>query len=173
MPVLFQIPDKSTLIPLTSIFTGTFNVPTVGLYDFSIPANQNVFVMTTKPGMVYFIDKYSVGGNITEGQYLESVSSFPLLTVLRRFRQSNIYRNPIPIVNYTDCGQLSNFFYSDSKKDQLLFSFNGSLRQLPTMVGLASVRIQISMDIWEISDNYFVSAFRDVLSRTMGQRNRG
>jgi hypothetical protein len=173
MATNFQIPDKSTLIPTTTIFSAQFNVPTVGRYDFTLtPANQNVFCMDMRPDVIYFIDSYSVGANITEEQFLESITVFPQLQITKRFDSQNLYRAPLQIVNFTDHGELSNFFHSDILDDQLLLSFTGELRQLASMVGISPVRIQVSMNIFEIEEQYFSAAHRDAVNVSMGQRNR-
>lgn len=173
MSTVFQIPDKSVLIPISTVFQATFNVPTVGFYDFTnTVANQGVLAVNLRQNSIYFIDRFSVGGNITEQQFLESITTFPQLKVYKRFQGSNLYRNLIPITNFIDNGELSNFFFSDMRNDQLLFDFTGVLRQLASMIGLAVVRIQVSFNVWEINDQYFSSAHRDMFDISMGQRNR-
>jgi len=173
MSTVFQVPDKSVLIPISTVFQAQFNNPTIGAYDFTnTPANTGVIALVTKPNFVYFVDRFSIGGNITEQQFLESITTFPQLKVYRRFQQSNIYRNLIPVTNYIDNGELSNFFISNLNNDQLLFNFSGVLRQLPSMVGLVTARIQVSMNIWEIDDQYFGASHRDVFDISIGQRNR-
>lgn len=173
MAATFQIPDKSTLIPTTTIFSALFNNPTAGRYDFTnTPANQNVFCMSMRPRVIYFIDSYSVGANITEEQFLESITVFPQLQFTKRFDSQNLYRAPLQVVNFTDHGELSNFYHSDIADDQLLLSFTGELRQLASMVGISPVRIQVSINIFEIDEQYFNAAHRDQVSHSMGQRNR-
>lgn len=173
MSTTFQIPDKAALLPVSAVFTAAFNVPTPGFYDFTnTAANQNVLVIPLRQNVIYFIDTYSVGANITEEQFLESITTFPLLKLFRRFQQSNLYKNDLRIINFTDNGELSNFFYSDQANDQLLFTFTGVLRQLASMVGIATVRIQVSMNIYEIEEQYFSAAHRDAVNISMGQRNR-
>jgi hypothetical protein len=173
MSTVFQIPDKSVLIPISTVFQAQFNNPTIGFYDFTnTHGNLGVLALVTKTNFIYFIDRFSVGGNITEEQFLESITAFPQLKVYRRFKNSNIYRSLIPITNYIDNGELSNFFFSNLRNDQLLFDFSGVLRQLPSMVGLVNARIQVSMNIWEIDDQFFSSSHRDMFDISMGQRNR-
>ncbi len=173
MSATFQIPDKSTLVPTTTIFSALFNNPTVGRYDFTrTAANRNVFCMNIRPRVIYFIDSYSIGANITEQQFLESITVFPQLQFTKLFDSQNLYRAPLQVVNFTDHGELSNFFHSDITGDQLLLSFTGELRQLASMVGISPVRVQVSINIYQIEEQYFGAAHRDAVAHSIGQRNR-
>lgn len=173
MSVNFQIPTESRLIPTSTRFSAQFGVPTVGVYDFTnTAANRDVSVIPILPNTVYFIDRFSVGGNISEAQFLEAINTFPFLFVKRKILNKNIYKQPIPITNYIDSGELSNFFYSDKTNDELILTFEGILDQIPGMVGLSPVTIQISFNIWAIESSYFNGAFRDSLATSIGQNNR-
>lgn len=173
MSVTFQIPTQSRLIPTSTSFSAAFGVPTPGVYDFTnTAANQNVSVLALLPNTVYFIDRISVGGNITEQQFLESINTFPELFLKRKIGNKNIYKLPIPITNFVDMGELSNFFYTDKTGDELVMTFEGILNQLPSMIGISPARIQISLNIWAIEAAYFNGAFRDNLALSIGQRNR-
>lgn len=173
MSVTFQIPTESRLIPTSTRFSAQFGVPTAGVYDFTnTVANEDVFVIPILPNTVYFMDRISVGGNITEQQFLESINTFPFLFVKKKILSKNIYKQPIPITNYIDGGELSNFFFSDKANDELILTFEGILDQLPSMIGISPVVIQISFNIWAIEAAYFNGAFRDSLDRSIGQKNR-
>lgn len=173
MSINFQIPDKSRLIPTSTTFSSDFSSPTPGVYDFTnYSVNQNVKIIDMQPNTTYFIDRVSVGGNITEQQFLESVNEFPKLFLKRKIGKKNIYTTPIPITNFIDSGQLSNFFFTDKLGDCLEGTFEGVLNQLASMIGIATVRIQISFQIWAIDSAYYNSAFRDSLADSIGQSNR-
>jgi len=172
MAINFQIPTQSRYISTSTIFTAQFNVPTPGQYDFNVPANQNVQVQELEPNVVYLIERMSVGGTISEGDFLSSIVTFPILTIRRSISNQIVYKKPFPIVNYADGIETAAFIHSDKGGDQLTLSFVGSLLQLPSMVGLAEVKMQISLSIYAIDSGYFNAAFRDVQSISMGQRNR-
>src|SRR5574343_288405 len=99
MPV-YQIPQQARYIPTSTIFTATFNNPTIGRYDFNVAGNQNILVEQLKPNVVYLIEKYSIGGNISELDYLGSIVDFPLLTIKRSVSSQIVYQKPIPLTNY-------------------------------------------------------------------------
>jgi len=172
MAITFQIPTQSRYISTSTIFTAQFNVPTPGRYDFNVPGNQNVFVQELEPNHVYLIERMSVGGTISEGDYLSSIVDFPILSIRRSISNTIVYKKPFPIVNYADGIEIAAFIHSDKGGDNLTLSFTGTLQQLPSMVGLANVKMQISLSIYAIGSGYFNTAFRDVQSISMGQRNR-
>jgi hypothetical protein len=173
MSVSFQLPPQARLITTSTIFTAPFNVPTPGKYDFTnTPACQNVSVLELQPNSVYFIDRMSAGGNITEEQFLESIDSFPLLYLKKSIRIQNVYMLPIPIANYFDGNETSAWVWSDKKDDFLQFSFQGVLNQLPSMVGIASVKMQVTLNIFAVESSWYNATFRDQLAKSIGQVNR-
>lgn len=173
MSVNFQIPPQSRLIPTSTRFSAAFNTPTVGVYDFTnTAANSSVKVIDLLPSTIYFIDRISVGGNITEAQFLEAINQFCFLFVKKKLNNRNLYQTSIPIMNYIDSGELSNFFWTDKRNDELQITFQGVLNQLPSMIGISPVSIQVSFNIWAIDQSYFTGALRDMLSPSIGQRNR-
>lgn len=173
MSVSFQIPTESKFIPTSTSFSGNFGVPTPGVYDFSSnTANQNVSVLTLETNSVYLIDRINVGANISEEQYLGSINTFPFLYMRKKAKNRNLYKFPIPIGNLLDNGEMTNFFYTDNKSDELIMTFGGVLNQLASMVGIATVTIQISLNIYQIDSAFFVGAFRDRTAKSIGQKNR-
>ncbi len=172
MAITYQIPQQSRYISTSTIFTAQFNVPTPGQYDFNVAANQNINVQELEPNVVYLIERVSIGGTLSEGEYLSSIVTFPYLTIKRSISNQIVYKKPFPIVNYADGIETAAFIHSDKGGDFLTLSFIGSLLQLPSMVGLAEVKIQASLSIYAIDSGYFNAAFRDVQNISMGQRNR-
>jgi len=172
MSIGFQIPLQSRFISTSTIFEALFNIPTPGRYDFNVAANQNINVIELQRSTVYLIERLSAGGTINDQQYLESIVDFPELTIKRSVSSAIVYQRPLPIVNYTDNTECATWINSDKGNDFLSLSFKGSLRQLPSMVGIASVKMQISLSIYAIDSVYFNTAFRDVQSASMGQSNR-
>jgi len=173
MSVTFQIPTEAKFIPTSTKFDGVFGVPTPGVYDFtSNAANQNVSVLTLEANTVYMIDRINVGANISEEQFLGSINSFPVLYMKKKQKNKNLYKFPVPIGNLIDNGEMTNFFYTDNRDDELIMTFEGILNQLASMVGIATVTIQISLNIYMIDSAWFVGSFRDRTAKTIGQKNR-
>lgn len=173
MSVSYQIPTQSRFIATANIFTADFNAITPGKYDFTnTPGNIDVVCVDLQPNTVYFIDSISVSGNISEKQFLEAINLFPYLYVKRKIRKENVYQKPIPIANYYDGNQTSAWVFSDKFSDQLLFTFEGLFNQPASLVGISTIKIQISMNIFAIESSYFNGAFRDQLAHSIGQSNR-
>jgi len=173
MSVGYQLPTQARFIATSTIFTAVFNAITPGRYNFTDTlSNQNVTVIQLQPNTVYYIDKMSVAGNITEEQYLESIDTFPTLYIKKKIKTENVYQNPIPIANYYDGNEISAWINSDKKDDELQFTFQGLLAQPASMVGIGTVKIQVSLNIFAMDSSFYNAAFRDMQAPTMGQRNR-
>lgn len=173
MGISYQIPQQARFIPTSTVFTAVFNAITPGKYDFTQTAtNQNVTVLTFQPNTVYLLERMSAGGNITEGQFLESIETFPLLYVKKKIQNKVVYEKPIPIINYFDGQEAAAYVISDKHSDELRLTFTGLLNQLPSMIGIATVKIQISLNIFAIDSNFWNGSFRDRQGRSIGQVNR-
>lgn len=173
MSIKYQIPTQSRFIATSTIFSAVFNAVTPAKYDFAnTTANQNVIVLRLQPGTIYLIERLSVGGNITESQFLESIDTFPVLTIKRSSSRESVYSQGIPIVHYFDGLECAAWVHSDKNDDDLTLSLSGLLSQLPSMIGILTARIQVSLSIYAIESSYFSGSFRDVLSTSIGQTNR-
>lgn len=174
MSINYQIPTQSRYIPTSTIFQAVFNAITPARYDFTnTPGNQNVNVLLLQPGTVYLIERMNAGGNLSEEQFLESIDSFPELAIRRSAsRGEGVYNRSIPITNYFDGMECAAWVFTDKKDDWLTLSFSGLLRQLPSMVGILTAKIQISLSIFAIESAYFNGSFRDGLGKSIGQSNR-
>lgn len=173
MSINYQIPTQARFIPTSTIFTAVFNAITPARYDFTgTTTNQNVNVLLLQPGTIYLIERMNAGGNISEEQFLGSIDTFPELTVRRSASREGVYNRGIPIANYFDGMECAAWVFTDKKDDYLTLSFTGLLAQLPSMVGIATAKVQISLSIFAIESAYFNGSFRDGLGRTIGQSNR-
>lgn len=178
MGISYQVPTESRYIPTSTEFNAVFNANPAnpGKYDFNTDAagaiNQNIVVEPMQPNSVYLIERMSCGGNLTEGQFLEANDVFCFVDIKRSLGKKRVHRKPIPIANYFDGQESAIWIYSDKDGDQLTLSFSGVLNQLPSMVGIATATIQISLNLYAIESAYFVGAFRSGQGRSIGQINR-
>ena len=79
--MIIQRISKTGLPILTqNVFSGAFNVPTPGVYDFGIAANTDQVVIDLNPKYFYLIDKVSISASIPEGVFLESYNTVPEMT---------------------------------------------------------------------------------------------
>ena len=127
-----------------------------------------------QPSTVYFINTMSVGGNISEEQYLEAVNttSFPLLFVRKLKANMPVYEKPIPISNYFDGNEASVFISSDMLGEQILLTLEGVLFQTPALVGVDPVTLQVQFNIFAMDSSYYNAAFRDRQDGSIGQELR-
>lgn len=174
MSINYQIPTQSRFIPTSTVFTAVFNAITPARYDFAnTVANQNVNVLLLQPGTVYLIERMNAGGNLGEEQFLESIDVFPELAIRRSAsRGEGVYNRSIPILNYFDGMECAAWVFTDKKDDWLTLTLSGLLSQLPSMIGILTAKIQISLSIFAIESAYFNGSFRDALGKTIGQGNR-
>lgn len=173
MSVSYQLPTQARFISTSTIFTAVFNAITPGRYDFTnTVTNQNVTVIPFQPNTVYFIDKMSVSGNITEEQFLESIDVFPILYIKKKIKTENVYQNPIPIANYYDGSEISAWVNSDKNDDELQFTFQGMLAQPASMVGIGTVKLQVTLNIFAMDSSYYNRHYRDGQLPSIGLRNQ-
>ncbi|MDD5353178.1 MAG: hypothetical protein PHS93_08475 [Candidatus Omnitrophica bacterium] len=157
MSITWKIPPKSRPFQVASIFEATFNVPTPGFYDFTVPANRALQLFPLNPGAAYLIERISIGGNITEEQFLESMDIFPTLqlsysrrTASGQFLGETVFSRPLQVVNYTDNTEICAWVHTERGRDSIVATFEGRLRQLPSMIGIAAARIQTTFSIYEV-----------------------
>lgn len=170
MGVTYQIPHTARFIPTTNIFNALFNVPTIGKYNFETAANTGLHVLDLKRGTTYLIDRISIGGNITEGVYLDSIDSLPELILKRKKSGEIVYKTSFPVVNYVDDQDLIGWVKSEKGGDSLIVDMKGILNQTAALVGVLSVRIHVSYSIYAIDSTVFEAKFRGVLSPRVGEQ---
>lgn len=173
MSIIYQIPHTSRFIMTKNIFTATFNSPTAGKYDFGKAANTGVSVQKIFKGTLYLIERVSIGGTVPEGDYLESIETIPELKLRTLKTGAIIYKLPMPIVNYIDDQDIVGWVLSDIGDDELIADMTGVLDQTANLVGIASVKINISYSIYAIEDINFKIRFRDRLSSLSGSQISG
>lgn len=153
---------KASFLPVSNMFEAFFNAVIPGRYDFiGTVACQNVQVLPLQMGNLYWIRKISVGGNIPQEDYLGSIIDFPFLTVRNVSRPNMaIYSRPLPIDKFINSGDCEAWFLSDQANDVLTLSLSGSCIQLPAMIGILSIKLMISINIYSFCDTGMSADFR-------------
>lgn len=173
MGITYQIPHTARPIMTTNIFTGTFNNPTPGKYDFGVPANSGILVTEMFTGTVYLIERISVGATIPEGDFLEAIENIPRLKLKRQQTNEIEYKLPLPIVNYIDNKNLVLWSFTEKGRDNLIIDLDGVLNQTAALVGVSQVKINISYTIYAIESTEFYKRFRGELSGQVGMQTMG
>lgn len=151
---------KANHIQTNTRFQAVFNAVTPGHYDYTgTTACQNVVVMQLSPGAVYWIKTISSGANIPVEDYTGSVVNLPQLTIRISPKQEAYFRYPHPIDKYLNNAEFGSWILSSVQANMTL-SLSGLLVQLPSMVGILTVDINVSLGIYEINNQFFAGRFR-------------
>lgn len=168
MSIIKSIPKDSCFIQPVNFFDAAFNVPAIGGYSFNIPANHGQVVFPITKTSVFLIDRYSFSCSLDEGVYLRSVNVLPVFRLRRQKDNLVIYKKSIPCVNYIDSAEAIVFYNSDNEGDNLICDFEGILNQVAETVGIASIRCQVTLNIYEIVNSDWIQDFR-IRSKAAGQ----
>lgn len=165
MSVQWVIPNQARFISTVSVFVGTFNVPVLGAYGFSIPANAGVLVLPLQPNTQYLLERVTIGADISELDYsaaldLSAVDRLPRLRLIRRSDGSGVYESSIPVPAFVRQNENSVWVKSDSDNDALLATFTGQLSQTAALVGVPAVRVTVSYSVYAIESTIYNRAFR-------------
>lgn len=179
MSVFFKIPHTARYIATSTEFVGTFNVPTPGVYDFGnaaapVAANTNVRVLQYKANTAYLIERMSVGGNLGEETYLDSLQTVPLLAFKReKGKGTSLYERPIPFVQFVDSREIAVWTWSDKSDDWLTLSLTGVLNQVAATVGKPTIRLFVGLSIFAVDSNWYQKNIRAALKPNIGGSLRG
>lgn len=170
MAIFFPIPVKARFIPSSNIFSANFT----GVYDFSLVAgNVKQTVIALDRNTVYYIDGFSIGGNITREDYLSAISTLPVMVLSRKNDGQQIYAAPIPLVQFYENHPANAFTTSDKSGDELQLSITtGILNQVSNLVGVNPVKLSVSFNIYAMDDREYNAAFRDSLDPQFSNRLR-
>ena len=166
--MIIQRISKTGLPILTqNTFTGTFNAPTPGVYDFNVAANIDQVVIDLNPKYFYLIDKVSISATIPEGVFLASYNTLPELTFKYFITPYPVYPFPLPAINYIDGLDWNFFFHSNKAGDQLLISLGGILNQVAETVGIADIKILASFVIYQEENIEAIKTLRDTKNKSV------
>ena len=148
MSIVWELPKTSKYYQTSNKFTATFNTPTSGEYDFNISGNVNQPVLSMRKGSLYLINQITVGGTISQEEYLGNVVSVPLLLLNFQSESQRIYPLRIPVVQYVNALEASSWFSNDIDKNKLQATLNiGQLSQDAELVGVSSISLTLTMSI--------------------------
>lgn len=165
--IIQRISKTGLPIETSNIFAGTFNVPTLGVYDFGVPANTDQIVIPLDRRFIYLIDMVSFSASIAEGVYLESIATPPQMTFRFTSAPYRIYPFPLPGINYKDGLNWSFFFQTTQANDNLLISMTGILNQVAATVGIPVINCYASFVIYQEENDAAITALRDTASRSV------
>ena len=163
MAITFPVSKRARVIPTSNAFSSAYSA---GVYDFSLTAgNTKQTVIPLSPNTIYYVDNFSVGGNITAEDFLSCVNTVPLLTLSRKQDGQSIYDAPFPINQFFQNKEATAFFSSNKGGDELQATLTGILSQNINIVGVSPVIITLSLAVYAIDDAAINADFRDQLLR--------
>jgi len=171
MSVIKEVPKDSRIIQSVNLFTATFNVPTVGAYDFGVLANVGQTVIKLRPQSIYLLEKMSFSANIDEGDFLEAVTTTPQFLLRRLIDGQTVFYKPIPIVSYIDGEDQISYTWSKERTgtpgqqdnpDELIIDFTGVIDQTAALVGRVTIRAQVTFKFYEVTNSAWVKRFRGI-----------
>lgn len=161
MGIAKTLPKNAKFIQTVNLFTATFNVPTVGVYDWTVAANQGVNVINLDRKSVYFIDRINFACDISEGDFLAAINTIPTFH-LRLFKNRHpVYVRRMPLGNYVDNQETNTFFGSKIEGDQLIMDFNGILNQTAPLVGDPTIVASVSLNVYQIDNTDWVDQYHN------------
>lgn len=173
MPRPYIIPPRSKYIPTANVFEATFNTPTISKYDFNVAGNTKQHIIDLQPNALYLLDRISTSANISEQDFTASLNVNPTFDLFRKIKSQREHPKPIPVINFTDNQDLIIWSYTQKKNDSLVADFRGVLDQIPALVGVTSIKITVSLSIYEIENTEYIKQFLGDVSANMGDQIRG
>ena len=160
MAIRLPIPLSDTKPIITANqFTATFNVPTVGRYDFDVTANQSVKLIDLNATGLFVIERISYGLNMPAEAYNESIVTIPNVQFLTQKTQKPVLPNTQPFVVYFNNFETVMFVQTKQDQDELLITFRGQLQQVAATAGWPTVTANLSMNIYEIKNKDWIDLF--------------
>lgn len=177
MAIHWNIPHQARFFTTSNRITADFNtvdgVATgSGQYDFNQAVNQQLKICDLFRNSVYLIERLNVGGTISEEIFLNSIATRPEIILRKKLGNQAVYKQPIPIVNYIDGMEITNFIKSDIAGDELQLNCTGLLNQIAETVGVSEISLELSFNIYAIESSYWNTNFRNNLLKSAGEQLR-
>jgi len=161
MSIPIQLPISAQVIPVSNVFTATFNTPTINRYDFAVAANTNQVILELERQSVYIIERMAFSMDIPEAVFQSSIDVTPRLSFTRRAPNQQEFQRAMPFVNYYKDYETYMFFNTTQSNDALRATFTGSLVQVPETVGLTEISAYVQLTIYKINDQPWVARYME------------
>lgn len=171
MSLVNSIPVNSIPIQTETSFEAEFSNPTLNKYNFSVPANNNVPVLTLRKNSVYYIDRLNFSCDADEGDFKKSIDrNNPLILILKTLKTNKpIYPQPLPFINYVDNLEFQFYFDTGQSNDELQATFQGQLFQAPGLVGDMFISALVQMNIYQVTDTNWLKNYKNPRGTEQGE----
>jgi len=153
------IPRDSIFRPVVNLFTATFNTPTLGKYNWGVPANQKQEVLKINYQNLFYISTMNFSATVPESAFLENIEITPKVQFVMDQNNESMYGGAYPLVKYLHDNDISAFFWSRQADDILTATFTGQLGQNASMIAFSSVIAVLALNTYEITDKAFIEKF--------------
>lgn len=161
LPVKLPVSARPTLT--SNIFRSTFNIPTIGRYDFTnVAGNQNQTVLTMTGTSIYVIERVCFSTGIPEGIFQESIDAtahVPWLRFKTLKTDHQIFDRPLPFINYVDNLELLLYIPGNQSEDEIQVTFEAVLFQIFPTVSAVNVNAYLQLNIYEVQNDDWVTRF--------------
>jgi len=164
-----KIPHSSIFRPIVKRFTATCGTPSLWKYDFGTAANQNVKILPISQGNLFYISLLNFSASISESAFLENIESDPQIVFLTKQNGINVFGGPQPLIKYLPQNEVSSFFRSRQRGDELTGTATGVLTQSGSLVGPDAITIALALNVWEITDQDWIRAFDRIPKDQIGE----
>lgn len=178
LPIKLPVTARPTLT--SNIFTSTWNVPTIGRYDFTnVLGNQNQLVLSMTGSSIYIIERVCFSTSLDEGKFQESIDSaisVPQLLFRTQKTERQIYDRPLPFINYVDNLELLLYVPGNQSRDEIIVTFQCVLNQIPATVSTVTIKAFLQLNIYEVQNTDWIRRFyhsRGKPEGDMSVRGRG
>lgn len=151
-----NIPFSSTVRTVIAEVVGTY-VPAVSEYQFSGVSN----LLQMEKNSLYLMDQLTICSNITQDSYFEGAVpplNLEFLWGLDGLR-CDFFPDFFPVSAVNQPVPLSAPFFSGESGQSLNVSITGAINQVPGIIGVSSVRMQVSAVVYRITDQQFISGY--------------
>lgn len=163
------IPIRARPIQTATVFTATFNVPTVNRYDFNIAGNTNIRIFPIQERSIYYLDRINFSLDVPEADFKNAIDVIPTLSLKSEKTEVQIFPTAIPFINYVDNLEFQLYWEGEQNKDFLLGTFRGVLKQPPALFGRLELKAQVQLNIYEIRDDWFKKYFKNPKGMEQGE----
>ena len=169
--IIYQIPNKAFVQNVTAVIPATFNLSTApGVYSVGITP---ITLMPIKANAIYLIDRFSFAASIPDYDWCAGLGSSPPSFQIRSAATGNIYPKPYSLSMYKQDASFSGWYLCDSQQDSFQIVATGTFNQTSNTIGIPSINLVLTFDIYEITDSAFQKAIREGVSPNAGQQARG
>lgn len=155
--ITIKIPNTSKAFTVAKTFTAKFNTPEAPAKYFFDGVFQDI--VDVQDNTLYLLSSIEIGGDIPEAVYSESINVIPELTLSRKSQDIQLFRFAVPILGYSDGRDISAWYSCTNDNEDLEASISGVLNQTADTLGRTEIKLNITLNIYQIIDEVFIQDF--------------